>query len=67
MKMSLLGMNEAAHLKMKISPNLSKAVKKTSGNFIFSLPTSNSQVLLQVPAPEISSSLIFLDKGSAYS
>lgn len=28
MKMSLLGMNEAAHLKMKISPNLSKGVKK---------------------------------------
>lgn len=55
MKMSLLGMDEAAPLKTKISPNLSKAVKKTSGNFIFSLPTSTSQVLLQVPAPEISS------------
>lgn len=29
MKMSLLGMNEAAHLKMSISPNLSKGVQKT--------------------------------------
>lgn len=55
MKMSLLGMNEAAHLKMKICPNLSKDAKKSSGGFIFSLSTATSQVLLQVPAPEISS------------
>lgn len=55
MKMSLPGMNEAAPLKMKISPNLSKGVKETSGNFIFSLPSATSQVLLQVPASEISS------------
>lgn len=38
MKMSLLGMNEAAHLKMKICPNLSKDAKKIFRWFYFLSP-----------------------------